>query len=336
MQADGMQMPEIKSRVAMARQRHGKMRHVWSSNKLHPWLKMRLYVAGVCSVMVYGAETWLLTKEATRLINGANSQMVAVITNNTPKEEATESTRTFDLIANIRAKRLKWLGLILRMDEGRMLKSAVKLMYDNRKEGDLLMDAPAASSWEGLCNMAKNEKEWGKKVKQIKEKVHRMKRKKRRRGGDSEDEDDEDEDRGGGGEKREKKKQARKKINRAICCRDGFRMSVQASRDHFCVPRADVGPYTHVEVASTNELEELLLPFADGPQIVGTRPELYVRVPAEVVRAVIRKHAGILQGQLPQLIAEEEDDVEYDEDGYAWAAAAPVPEDDSEEKERER
>ena len=188
MQADGMQMPEIKSRVAMARQRHGKMRHVWRSNKLHPWLKMRLYVAGVCSVMVYGAETWLLTKEVTRLINGANSQMVAVITNNTPKEEATESTRTFDLIASIRAKRLKWLGLILRMDEGRMLKSAVKLMYDNRKEGDLLMDVPTASSWEGLCNMAKNEKEWGKKVKQIKDKVHRMKRKKRRRGGDSEDE----------------------------------------------------------------------------------------------------------------------------------------------------
>ena len=141
-QADGEQMPDVRRRVAMARQRHGKMRHVWESGKLHPRLKMRLYIAGVCSVMVYGSETWKLTTAVRRFLNGANSQMVAQITKRTIREEASAATRSYDLVASIRAKRLKWLGFILRMEDGRLVKMAVQQMYDNRKEGDLLMDAP--------------------------------------------------------------------------------------------------------------------------------------------------------------------------------------------------
>ena len=118
-------MSDTRKRVAMARQRHGKMRHVWASNKLHPKLKMRLYVAGVCSVMVYGVEAWTLTPAVTRFLNGANSQMVAQITGKTIREEATTATKTYDLMASIRARRLQWLGDILRMEEGRLVKKAV-------------------------------------------------------------------------------------------------------------------------------------------------------------------------------------------------------------------
>ena len=31
-------------------------------------------------------------------------------------------------------------------------------------------------------------------------------------------------------------------------CADGTTISVQASESHYCTPRADKGPYTHVEV----------------------------------------------------------------------------------------
>ena len=53
---DGSQMADVRRRIAMAQQRHGKMRHIWKSGHLHQRLKMRLYVAAVCSVMTYGAE----------------------------------------------------------------------------------------------------------------------------------------------------------------------------------------------------------------------------------------------------------------------------------------
>ena len=64
----------------MVTQRHGKMRHVWKSNDLHVNLKLRLYVACVCSIMVYGAEGWQMNEETRRALNGANSQMLSIQT----------------------------------------------------------------------------------------------------------------------------------------------------------------------------------------------------------------------------------------------------------------
>ena len=364
-QADGDQLPDIRRRVAMAVQRHGKLRHVWKAHQLHVKLKMRLYMAGICSVMVYGAEAWVLTAEVRRILNGANSKMVAAITKKTIKEEATEETRTYDLVASIRANRLRWLGNILRMDDERLLKKAAQQMFGQRKEGDLLMDAPAANTWQELCKMASDEKEWGAKVRAIKDTVRLTKRKKKKRGekddGSSEEEDE--------GWKGWETKRRRKKLNTTVRCRDGFAMSVQASGEHFCTPRQDHGPYTHVEVA-TCQHEAQLLPFAESGE-AGTAPELYVNVPAAVIRAIVAVHGGIATGQLPELVMAEEEEghganeeaeadgivhagmaavaaseaemedeaskwaevvevevVEVDEDGYAWAAAAQVPSED--------
>ena len=298
----------------MARQRHGKMRHVWDSSRLHVWLKLRLYIAGVCSVMVYGSETWTLTPAVQRLLNGANSQMVAKITGNTIRAEASAATRTYDLVASIRATRLRWLGQILRMDEGRMVKNAVRLMHGQRKEGDLLMDTPATATWQELCDMAADEKGWQKEVQAIKAKVHSKKKSKSERGEDKkrqkgkkngkeqDREEDEDGDGNGDGWGGAMRKRSYKRINQVVRCGDGFSMSVQASLHHYCTPRQDDGPYTHVEVGGPSELEELLLPYADGPNVVaGLRPDVYVNVPAAVVRAVLAKHGGMVAGQLPQM-----------------------------------
>ena len=339
-QADGKQMPDVRRRVAMARQRHGKMRHVWESSKLHRRLKMRLYIAGVCSVMVYGSETWTLTPAVRRLLNGANSQMVAKITGNSIKAEASVATRSYDLVASIRATRLKWLGQILRMGAGRMVKAAAKLMFEQRKEGDLLMDVPTASSWQQLCDMAADEKGWQKEVQAIKATVHRKKtaskeergedkkrRKKEKSAGekDSDDSDEEEEkDKWGAATK------TYKRINQVVRCRDGFKLSVQASKDHYCTPRQDTGPYSHVEVGGPSELEELLLPYADGPSAEpGMRPMIYVNVPAAVVLAVLAKHGGMVTGQIPVMATGEVDE------GMAELAAAPESGEDEEMPELE-
>ena len=81
---------------------------------LHPRLKMRLYVSAVCSIMIYGSEAWILDAATQRALNGANSKMVSQITGRTIREEAVEG-KTYDVVAGIRATRLRWLGLILRM-----------------------------------------------------------------------------------------------------------------------------------------------------------------------------------------------------------------------------
>ena len=64
-------------------------------------------------------------------------------------------------------------------------------------------------------------------------------------------------------------------------------MSVQTSRDHACTPRNDEGPYAAVEVGYPSEIESLLMPFRDAPQLYNSiETTLFVNVPADTVLAV--------------------------------------------------
>ena len=98
--------------------------------------------------------------EATRAINGVNAQMMSVITGKSPHQDASCKWRTFDLVKWIRARRLQWLGLILRMDPKRQLKQTIFEMFKDRKEGDMLMDEPDTKSWRELTTFACDEEYW--------------------------------------------------------------------------------------------------------------------------------------------------------------------------------
>ena len=110
MQADGGQLKDIVTRIARARTRFGKMRHLWNDKNLHYNLRLRLYKSSVCSIMVYGSEAWKLNEQAVRKLNGANAQMMSIISGKTPHQEASPKWRSFDIVRWIRARRLAWLG----------------------------------------------------------------------------------------------------------------------------------------------------------------------------------------------------------------------------------
>ena len=154
----------------MATQRFDKMRHLWKNRSLHQNLRLRLYKSCVCSIMTYGSEAWRLTTEVRRRLNGANSRMMSIITGRSQHEEASADTKTFDLVRWIRARRLQWLGHILRMDNGRLVKDAVRLMYNSPQDGDsgdLLMDAPTTDTWDELCKRAAHRDAWRHRVRDI-------------------------------------------------------------------------------------------------------------------------------------------------------------------------
>ena len=74
-------------------------------------------------------------------------------------------------------------------------------------------------------------------------------------------------------------------------CIDGFSMSVQASKRHYCLPKSDDGPYVAVEVAYPSEEEELLTPYEGST----TDPNgVYGRVPVAIVNQIIKKHRGLV------------------------------------------
>ena len=94
-----------------------------------------------------------------------------------------------------------------------------------------------------------------------------------------------------------------------ITCVDGFNFSAQVSDCHYCTPRKNgAEAYTEVEVGFPSEEDKLLLPYAE-PSWDSETDELYVNAtrtvypytPASVVVAVIKKHGGIVSGELPPL-----------------------------------
>ena len=144
----------------MAHTRFDKLHHLWKDKHLHLNLRLRLYKSSVYIIMTYGSEAWALNEATIKKLNGANAQMVSIITGKTPHQEASSKWRTFDLVRWIRARRLAWLGHILRMGQERKLKQAVYEIFKDRQPGDLLMDAPPHTSWRDLCEKAfENDKE---------------------------------------------------------------------------------------------------------------------------------------------------------------------------------
>ena len=145
-EAGGSQMKDVKTKVARARQRFGKMRHLWEDKRLHLNLRLRLYKSCTCSILTWGSEAWYLKSEVVKKLNGANAQMLCIITGKTPREEATAKTCSFNLLNWIRSRRLQWVGHVIRMGTDRKVKQAVYEMFKTPTEGDILMDAPKVDS----------------------------------------------------------------------------------------------------------------------------------------------------------------------------------------------
>lgn len=88
-------------------------------------------------------------------------------------------------------------------------------------------------------------------------------------------------------------------LYKPVVCKDGFTLSVQASWGHYCTPRDNSGPYTHVEVGFPSEPEPLLSLYAESLEDpTGT---VYPYVPSAVLLQVIAMHGGVDKGEIPPL-----------------------------------
>jgi hypothetical protein len=161
-QADGGWRHAVDVRMALARARFGKMHHIWSSNILSMEVKLQLYSCAVVSVLVYGSEAWTLTAGLTKALNGWNSRCLHIITGRSYREEAMDPS--YNLVSKIRAKRLRWVGHVLREEEShlvrRVLVGYINEKVDKYPEGSILMDAPKHSSAEELIEAASDKADW--------------------------------------------------------------------------------------------------------------------------------------------------------------------------------
>ena len=136
------------------------MGNMFDSPDLGPRLKIRLYRSAVVLLLTYGCESWNLTQEVMRKLNGCNSQMLARITGRSVREEVRSTTTSFDLVKKIRVRRLRWLGQILRGDQTRLLFHTVVYQFHNKSSGNLFMDAPSHDNLDELIVLASDKTYW--------------------------------------------------------------------------------------------------------------------------------------------------------------------------------
>ena len=90
--------------------------------------------------------------------------------------------------------------------------------------------------------------------------------------------------------------------NPRIVCKDGFSISVQANSLHYCLPREDNIPHTHMEggYPSSTPLDPELLGMAEMMN-KGADPTqtVYPYVAREVFEREFALHGGIVEGRLP-------------------------------------
>jgi hypothetical protein len=76
-----------------------------------------------------------------------------------------------------------------------------------------------------------------------------------------------------------------------LTCKNGLTLSVQASYTHYCTPRQDRGPWTHVEVGFPSVKVEALMPYAERED--KPTDTVYGWVPIELVEQVIQENGGL-------------------------------------------
>ena len=96
---------------------------------------------------------------------------------------------------------------------------------------------------------------------------------------------------------------SRKKF-KYVYCKSGFGVSVQASSGSYCTPRDNLGPYSTVELGFPSASDELIIGFADDKD--SPTETVYGYVPVGLVQALLIKHGGVIEGDLPVFQMNEE------------------------------
>ena len=81
--------------------------------------------------------------------------------------------------------------------------------------------------------------------------------------------------------------------------KSGFGVSIQGNSTNYCTPRNNFGPYTNVELGFPNAIEPLIAGYAEDPD--NPIETVYGYVPAGLVQALIVKHGGVEEGEIPPL-----------------------------------
>ena len=145
--SNGYLSTEIKKRCAIARSALNKLYTLWSCDKITIPSKIRIYKSLVLSTLLYGCETWPLTKKHKKILNGFEMKSYRKIlcikfTQKITNEEVKQridiacNTKTKSVIKTITERQLRWYGHTIRRGSNNLSKlSLLGLVSGNPARG---------------------------------------------------------------------------------------------------------------------------------------------------------------------------------------------------------
>ena len=161
----------------MAAQAFNKLRNIWKASTLKQKTKLRIYRSNVRSVLLYAAETWRTNKKIEQRIRGFESRCLRRILKirweqRVSNKEVAERTGIPNIVEEIKRRRWKWLGHVLRMHKNRHPYVALKWTPQGKRsrgrplgtwrrtvEGEM---KAARKTWHEVRWMAQDRKDWKK------------------------------------------------------------------------------------------------------------------------------------------------------------------------------
>ena len=166
---------DVKARIGKARAAFIQLKKIWASKELSLTTKIRLFNSNVKSVLLYGAETWRMTKttidKVQTFLNNCLRRILKIRWPDTiSNTNLWESTRQLPAEEEIRKRRWGWIGHTLRKPPTSITRQALKWNpQGKRKRGrpkntwrrDLEADTTKMGyTWNQIERMAQDRKLW--------------------------------------------------------------------------------------------------------------------------------------------------------------------------------
>ena len=121
---------DITNRINKARGSFLKLREVWSARKIKLATKMKLFNAVVKSAVLYSSECWAMTKTLEKRLQVFQQKCLRRILkifwpNGLTNEEVLQRTGQKDIAIEVKERRLRWFGHVLRREDDHLSREAV-------------------------------------------------------------------------------------------------------------------------------------------------------------------------------------------------------------------
>ena len=122
---------DITNRLQKARISFHQLDRIWRSRKISEKTKLRIYNSNVLSVLLYGAECWRVVQRDSKRLAGFHTTCLRKICNiywpdKISNENLYERTGQSSIITQIKRRRWKWLGHVIRRDSDCISRQALK------------------------------------------------------------------------------------------------------------------------------------------------------------------------------------------------------------------